>query len=163
MISNKVQEFFTQGISIYFKQLWNTLSLFMIIFFLCSYTLRLYAFGATGNSADLDHIKSSGRTSQLYKIILVSNSFFSIGMLLSFILLSDALQTNKFLGPLQLSLRLLLLDVIKFMLFFFLIFVGFGLSLRKLYSNYINTQQYMAEQAESRNGSKPETDHHFSK
>lgn len=162
MIFQKSKELWTQGPGRFFGQWWNVLSSIMIAFFMTSYALRLTAYGITGNWAVLDPIREFS-PSFSYKIILLSNSLFSMGMLLSFINLSDVFQINDFLGPLQLSLYYLVLDVLKFLLFFFWIFVGFSLSIRSLYSHYIHTQQHMAEQVRSINTSDPESDHIFSR
>jgi hypothetical protein len=162
MIVQEFKELWTQGRRRYFSQWWNVVTFLMMALFVSSYTLRLIAYGMTGNWAVLNPITDFSASSW-FKVILLSNSLSSIGMVLSFIRLSGVLQANAVFGPLQLSLYHLIHDVFKFMVFFVLIFMAFGLSLRKLYSHYISTQNYIAEQKKSINGTASDSEHQFSK
>ncbi|KAK3708858.1 hypothetical protein QZH41_016285 [Actinostola sp. cb2023] len=166
VVGLNVQEFkelLIQGKRRYFSQWWNSVTLVMVLLFTVSYLLRLIAFGISGNWDILNAIKEL-TSSASFKIILLSNSLFSIGMVLSFIRLSAAFQANDKLGPLQLSLYHLILDVAKFMVFFALIILAFGFSLRKLYSHYISTQKYIVSVTRGKNSSINATDatHRFS-
>jgi len=141
-----VQEFkqlAVEGKRRYFSQWWNTVTFVMVLLFTISYVLRLVAFGIIGHWAVFDPIKDL-TPSATFKTILLSNSLFSVAMVLSFLRISAAFQANDKLGPLQLSLYYLILDVMKFLVFFALIIISFGFSLRKLYSHYISTQNYIA-------------------
>ncbi|XP_031565298.1 short transient receptor potential channel 5-like [Actinia tenebrosa] len=152
-------ELSTQGFYRYFAQWWNWVMIAMIIVFSTSYSLRLIAYGNNLNWDVLYHITYFS-PSIWYKLVLVANSLFSIAMVLSFVRLSVVFQVNDVIGPWQLSLYHLILDVIKFMLFFSIFFVAFDLSLRKLYSHYVITQRYIAKT--SHNGTNTETGHTFS-
>jgi hypothetical protein len=138
----------------------------MCFVFLASYVLRLiaYTYGRIeGNWTVLDSLTNSV-LSGWYKVVLIANSLFSIGMMLSFINLSTFVQFNDTLGPLQLALYHLILDVMKFLLFFSFFFVAFGISLKKLYWHYTSTQKHVAKTEErSTNGTGTETDHTFSR
>lgn len=157
LIFQEFRELWVQGKRRYFTQWWNTITFIMVLLFTVSYIFRLVAYGISGNWVVLDPIKDL-TPSVTFKVILLSNSLFSIAMVLSFIRLSAAFQANDKLGPLQLSLYYLILDVAKFMVFFTLIIVAFGFSLRKLYSHYIITQKYIR----AANSTNQETQHRFS-
>ena len=58
----------------------------------------------------------------------------------------SALQVTSYLGPLQLSLYKLFGDVVKFLLFFGMIFLSFGLGIRRLYSHYVVAQRQRQQQ-----------------
>ena len=62
----------------------------------------------------------------------------------------------------QLSLYRLFRDVLKFLVFIALLFVAFGLSLKKLYSHYVNTQ-YQFLKANGTGNAKGRVGHHFAR
>lgn len=157
-IAQALVEFSTQGLHRYFAQWWNWVMVAMIIIFSASFILRLIAYG---KNWDVLHPITDFRPRGWYKLVLVANSLFSVAMVLSFVRLSVVFQVNDMLGPWQLSLYHLILDVLKFMLFFSIFFVAFGLSLRKLYSHYVITQKYISKT--SGNGTNAETGHTFSR
>ncbi|XP_048590642.1 short transient receptor potential channel 5 isoform X2 [Nematostella vectensis] len=165
LFCQEVRELYLQGVRCFIQQWWNVTGMLMVTLFLMSITLRVIAYGITGHWEVLNAIASTSPSSW-YELTLLSNSFFSIAMVLSFIRLSGAFQVNSILGPLQLSLYHLLVDILKFLVFFVLIFMAFGFSLRRLYSNYISTQKYIAKNKPSSsnttlNGTRSDTEHQF--
>ena len=162
VIGLAVQElkvFYTQGFNLYRRQWWNLVSLLMVTVFVLSYCFQLIAYGLVGSWAVLDRFRKFV-PSFGYQPILIANSLYTVGIVLSFFHISSAFQVNAIFGPMQLSLYRLFRDVVKFLVFFALLFVAFGLSLRKLYSDYVSTQYQLAKE----NGTRAEgAGHHFAR
>ncbi|KAK3739819.1 hypothetical protein QZH41_009065, partial [Actinostola sp. cb2023] len=131
------------GFRRYVNQWWNTISCVMLILFVLSYILFMIAYGISGKYAIIDSLYIEFTPTLWYKITLVSNGLFSVAMVLSFVHLSSAFQVSVMFGPMQLSLYRILVDVGKFLVFFFTLFMAFGFSLRRLYSHYISTQMHL--------------------
>ena len=72
-----------------------------------------------------------------------------MAIVVSFFHALNAFQLNSYLGPLQLSLYKLFGDVLKFLLFFGMIFLSFGLGIRRLYSHYLVTQRHFVQKNET--------------
>lgn len=159
VIGLAVQElkvFCSQGFKLYRQQWWNVVSLLMVMFFVLSYCFQIIAYASVGTWAVLNHFLRFVPTSG-YQAVLVANSLYTVGMVLSFFHISSAFQLNAIFGPMQLSLYKLFRDVLKFLVFFGLPFVAFGLSLRKLYSHYVSAQSQLAKLNGTNSG------HHFAR
>lgn len=159
-----VQEFkvfYSQGANLYRRQWWNLVSLLMVTVFVLSYCFQIIAYGLVRSWAVLDEFRKFV-PSFGYRPILIANSLYTVGMVLSFFHISSAFQVNAMFGPMQLSLYRLFRDVLKFLVFFALLFVAFGLSLRKLYSHYVSTQYHLAKANGTSNGSGG-VGHHFAR
>ena len=74
-----------------------------------------------------------------YHLLLLSNSFYSFAVVLTFFEASHVLQVNSTLGPLHLSLMNMGRDIMKFFALFSLNVCAFALAMRKLYSQYVQT------------------------
>ena len=59
-----------------------------------------------------------------------------MAFLVSFFHLSNSLQVNSDIGPLQLSLMKMSQDVGKFLVLFLLVFLSFSMAIRKVYSQF---------------------------
>lgn len=150
-----------QGFNLYLRQWWNLVSLLMVTVFVLSYFFQIIAYGLVGSWAVLDKFRKFV-PSFGYQPILIANSLYTVGMVLSFFHISSAFQVNATFGPMQLSLYRLFRDVLKFLVFIALLFVAFGLSLRKLYSHYLSTQ-YQFSKANGTGNAKDKEGHHFAR
>ena len=157
----EIKVFYSQGANLYRRQWWNLVSLLMVTFFVLSYCFQIIAYGLVGSWAVLDRFRKFV-PSFGYQPILIANSLYTVGMVLSFFHISSAFQVNATFGPMQLSLYRLFRDVAKFLVFFALLFVAFGLSLRKLYSHYVSTQYQLAK-ANGTSSIKNGVGHHFAR
>lgn len=153
----ELKVFYYQGANLYRRQWWNLVSLLMITFFLLSYCFQIIAYGLVRSWAILDQFGKLVSTLG-YQPILIANSLYTVGMVLSFFHISSAFQVNATFGPLQLSLYRLFRDVVKFLVFFALLFIAFGFSLRKLYSQY-NSVLYQLAKVNGTSGQ----EHHFAR
>ena len=68
--------------------------------------------------------------------ILISEIFFALGTVLSFLKLISLLKASSSLGPLQISLKSMILDTVRFMVIFIIIMTGFVIATTGIYYNY---------------------------
>ena len=146
MLFQEAKEAYRQGKERYLSQYWNLLTLFMLGLFIASGVLWLSGFFLTVSGKKTWVVSVSdvfGSSSQeiTYRLILLSNAFFSIGMVLAFLSFSNAFQVNSVLGPLQLSLVKMVRDIAKFLFLFLLLFLAFGWAERKVYSHYVQARE----------------------
>ena len=74
-----------------------------------------------------------------YHLLLLSNSFYSFAVVLTFFEASHILLVNSTIGPLKLSLMNMCKDIMKFFALCALNVFAFTLAFRKLYSHYVHT------------------------
>ncbi|KAK6045728.1 hypothetical protein COOONC_16767 [Cooperia oncophora] len=70
---------------------------------------------------------------EAYEPMLVAEALFAVGNVFSFARIIYLFQTNPYLGPLQISLGCMLVDVAKFCFIFVLIISSFSIGLAQLY------------------------------
>ena len=146
MLFQEAKEAYRQGKERYVSQYWNLVTLFMLGLFIASGVLWLcgYFLTESGRKTGIVSVNDVfGTSSQeiTRSLILLSNAFFSIGMVLAFVSFSNAFQVNSVLGPLQLSLVKMVRDIAKFLFLFLLLFLAFGWAERKVYSHYVQTRE----------------------
>ena len=80
-----------------------------------------------------------------HKGLLISEGFISVGLLLAFIHNLSFMQANPTIGPLLRAFVEMLIDVAKFFLYFFFIFLAFAMSFTKLYTQYLAGKRYFTQ------------------
>ena len=146
LLFQEAKEAIRQGKERYFSQYWNLVTLFMLGMFVISGLLWLagYFLSVEGKGTSAIPVREAFGVSankSAYRLILLSNAFFSIGLVLSFINASNSFQVNSVLGPLQLSLVMMFRDIAKFLFLFLLLFLAFGWAERKVYSQYVQARE----------------------
>ncbi|KAK3700087.1 hypothetical protein QZH41_015042 [Actinostola sp. cb2023] len=146
MIFEEVKEYVRQGGQRYFSQWWNIVTIVMLALFVLAGLLwfmghnAIHASHAVSHSFHNEYLTDVfGQISQewAFKFLLLSNTFYSMAFILSFLHISNTLQVNSTIGPLHLSLVQMCADVSKFLLLFSMLYFAFGLALRKVYSQYV--------------------------
>ena len=159
MLFQEAKEAYRQGRERYFSQYWNLVTLFMLGLFVVSGALWLagYFMSVAGKNTwavPINEAFGTSATEVAYRMILLSNAFFAVGMVTSFFHASNSFQVSSVLGPLQLSLVSMIRDIIKFLFLFLLLFLAFGLAERKVYSQYVKARVVFVGN---------ETEHEFAK
>ncbi|XP_022789137.1 short transient receptor potential channel 3-like isoform X1 [Stylophora pistillata] len=142
----EAKEALRQGKERYISQYWNLVSLFMLGLFVISGALWLTGFIMTAQgfgdwTIPIGQVFGDKAQVYAYRLLLLSNATFSIGLVLSFINASNFFQVNSILGPLQLSLVKMMRDIAKFLFLFLLLFLAFGWAERKVYSTYVQARE----------------------
>ena len=159
MLLQEAKEAWRQGKERYLSQYWNFVTLFMLGMFVISGVLWLAGFflAVTGKGTwtiPISDVFGVSAKESAFRLILLSNAFFSIGLVFSFINASNSFQVNSVLGPLQLSLVKMIKDIAKFLFLFLLLFLAFGWAERKVYSQYVQAREVFVGNA---------TEHEFAK
>ncbi|KAI1721291.1 transient receptor ion channel II domain-containing protein [Ditylenchus destructor] len=139
MLWSEVKQLWEEGLYKYVYQWWNWLDFIMICLYLCTISLRTSAYYiyVYDNNGYTPRYTLQGRTHwDAYEPILVSEALFAVGNVFSFARIIYLFQTNPYLGPLQISLGCMLVDVAKFCFIFILIISSFSIGLAQLYWYY---------------------------
>ncbi|PFX26520.1 Short transient receptor potential channel 6 [Stylophora pistillata] len=143
MTVQEVKQALHQGKERYFSEWWHLAVIPMIISYIIAAVLWIvgYAYIASDSGEWTVHVRELlGSTSLTpYHLLLLSNSFYSFAVVLTFFEASHTLQVNSTLGPLHLSLMNMGKDILKFFLLFALNVCAFALAMRKLYSQYVQS------------------------
>ena len=130
----------------YLSEWWQLALIPMIAFYFIATVLWIvaYAFAVSDSSnwtvqgRDLVGSTSLGP----YNLLKLSNSFYSLALLLTFFEASHFLQVNSTLGPLHLSLMMMVKDIVRFLALFGINFFAFALTMRRLYSHPVRTSEH---------------------
>uniref|UniRef100_A0A5K3F7S5 Ion_trans domain-containing protein n=2 Tax=Mesocestoides corti TaxID=53468 RepID=A0A5K3F7S5_MESCO len=134
---SEMKQIWEEGFKAYVRQWWNWLDFIMLTLFLTTVGLRVvglilrktgrYGFDPTSR----EHWPSNDPT-------LLSEAFFAIAHIFSFARIIFLFQVNEQLGPLQISLGNMLIDITKFLFIFLLVITSFACGLHQLYYYYIS-------------------------
>ncbi|XP_078488079.1 short transient receptor potential channel 4-like isoform X2 [Ciona intestinalis] len=130
----EIQEVFKRGIKSYLLDPWNHLDLLAIILFASSYAFRI-----------VDYVKYKEVPFQqrpprsewnMFEWRLVAEILIACAYVFVFMRLLGLTRVNRALGPLQISLARMVVDVIQFLCIFGFIMFAFALALAELYWFY---------------------------
>lgn len=119
----------------------------MLSLYLCTFSLRLVAYF---HSLDTDRYGSNTQPRKYWPPddpTIVSEGVFAIANVFSFARIIYLFQANPQLGPLQISLGCMLIDIGKFFFIFFLVITSFACGLNQLYYFYSVTPSTAAVEA----------------
>lgn len=133
----EVKQLWDEGFTRYILQWWNWLDFVMMTLYLSTFTLRGVAFYLKSvNDPRMDPPSIPRSEWMAYEPVLVSEGLFAIANVFSFARIIYLFQTNPYLGPLQISLGCMLIDIAKFFFIFSLILTSFAVGLHQLYWYY---------------------------
>ncbi|VDN52407.1 unnamed protein product [Dracunculus medinensis] len=136
MLWSEVKQVWQEGFKKYVYQWWNWLDFIMMCLYMCTISLRASAFYIYSMSPSQD-VRYSLRTHwNAYEPVLIAEALFAVANIFSFARIIYLFQMNPYLGPLQISLGCMLVDVAKFCLIFVLIISSFSIGLAQLYWYY---------------------------
>ncbi|PAV75537.1 hypothetical protein WR25_21169 [Diploscapter pachys] len=135
MLWSEIKQLWEEGFKKYFHQWWNWLDFIMICLYLCTVSIRSSAYYIYVYKEDPFRyaIRTYWTSSEP---MLVAEALFAVGNVFSFARIIYLFQTNPYLGPLQISLGCMLVDVAKFCFIFVLIISSFSIGLAQLYWYY---------------------------
>ena len=134
-----MKQLWEEGLQAYMREWWNWLDFIMLSLYLATFSLRTVAYYHSHYPEhygpvilDRNHWPQSDPT-------LVSEGVFAVANVFSFARIIFLFQANPQLGPLQISLGCMLIDIGKFLLIFFLVLISFACGLNQLYNYYSAT------------------------
>ena len=129
------KQLWEEGLKAYIRQWWNWLDFIMLSLYLTCFTLRLVAY------LQIESGKYGARYMErvewpVLDPTIVSEGLFAVAVVFSFARIIFLFQVDQYLGPLQISLGCMLIDVAKFLFIFFLVLTSFACGLNQLYWYY---------------------------
>lgn len=134
------KQLWDEGLKAYIRQWWNWLDFIMLSLYLATFSLRMVAY-------ILIESGHYGPKTMLRKDwppldpTLVSESLFAVANVFSFSRIIYLFQANQHLGPMQISLGCMLIDIAKFLFIFFLVLTSFACGLNQLYWYYSSSRE----------------------
>uniref|UniRef100_A0A5S6QHN1 Ion_trans domain-containing protein n=1 Tax=Trichuris muris TaxID=70415 RepID=A0A5S6QHN1_TRIMR len=135
MAWSEVKQIWEEGFTKYVNQWWNWLDFIMLSLYLSTFALRLVAYFmvSTGRYEPAFLVRTYWKADEP---VLISECLFAVANVFSFARIIYLFQMNPSLGPLQISLGCMLVDIAKFFFIFTLILSSFAIGLVQLYWYY---------------------------
>ncbi|XP_062872388.1 short transient receptor potential channel 4b [Trichomycterus rosablanca] len=128
-IWTEIKQMWDGGLQDYMHDWWNLMDFVMNSLYLATISLKIVAF-----------VKYSGfkprESWEMWHPTLVAEAVFAIANIFSSLRLISLFTANSHLGPLQISLGRMLLDILKFLFIYCLVLVAFANGLNQLYFYY---------------------------
>ncbi|NXG89080.1 TRPC4 protein, partial [Stercorarius parasiticus] len=128
-IWGEIKQMWDGGLQDYIHDWWNLMDFVMNSLYLATISLKIVAFS-----------KYSGLVSRenwdMWHPTLVAEALFAIANIFSSLRLISLFTANSHLGPLQISLGRMLLDILKFLFIYCLVLLAFANGLNQLYFYY---------------------------
>ncbi|XP_026318010.1 transient receptor potential protein-like [Hyposmocoma kahamanoa] len=142
LIWAEIRSLWTGGISEYISDLWNIVDFITNMFYIAWISLRVSSWYIVQRDYKngLDPWYPRERWDS-YDPMLLSEGAFAAGMILSFLKLVHIFSINPYLGPLQVSLGRMILDIIKFFFVYMLVLFAFGCGLNQLMWYYAELEK----------------------
>ena len=136
-----IREVYQQGRGRFFANNWNCLALATVMSFLLHYVL--WWAGRATLMGKLDSMTWETHAQyRSYTIVLTSDCFLAVAILLAFAHNFSFIQVNSTIGPLLQAFIQMLFDVTKFFVYFIFVLLAFVVSFTKLYSQYEKARQH---------------------
>ncbi|KAL9988558.1 hypothetical protein ACROYT_G003016 [Oculina patagonica] len=133
-----IKEVYLQRRNRFFSNKWNYLAVATVTLFLLHYVF--WWAGRLALKDKLDSMTKQNNTQHLsYTIVLTSDCFLAVAILLAFVQNFSFAQATYSIGPLLQAFIQMLLDVMKFFFYFSFVFLAFVVSFTKLYLQYEKT------------------------
>ncbi|CAL1526849.1 unnamed protein product, partial [Lymnaea stagnalis] len=132
------KQLWDEGLKAYISQWWNWLDFIMLSLYLATFSLRIVAYFQieSGRYGDREMLRKQWPENDP---TLISEGLFAVANVFSFARIIYLFQANQHLGPLQISLGCMLIDIAKFLFIFFLVVSSFACGLNQLYWYYKDT------------------------
>uniref|UniRef100_UPI00358F4A12 short transient receptor potential channel 4-like n=2 Tax=Myxine glutinosa TaxID=7769 RepID=UPI00358F4A12 len=129
LIWAEIKQMWDGGISEYLHDWWNLMDFVMNSLYIATISLKLVAY--------LKYSGSKPREQwEMWHPTLVAEAVFAIANIFSSLRLISLFTANSHLGPLQISLGRMLLDILKFLFIYCLVLLAFANGLNQLYFYY---------------------------
>ncbi|XP_054722030.1 transient-receptor-potential-like protein [Uloborus diversus] len=132
MVWAECKQLWEEGLKAYVRQWWNWLDFIMLSFYLATFSLKAVAFFQIHSDLYGNRVMERHRWPN-NDPTLIAEGVFAVANVFSFARIIYLFQTNPHLGPLQISLGCMIIDIAKFLFIFFLILTSFACGLNQLY------------------------------
>uniref|UniRef100_A0A3Q2XVA1 Transient receptor potential cation channel, subfamily C, member 4a n=1 Tax=Hippocampus comes TaxID=109280 RepID=A0A3Q2XVA1_HIPCM len=125
----EVKQMWDGGFQDYVHDWWNLMDFVMNSLYLATISLKMVAYAKYGGSKPRNQW-------EMWHPTLVAEAVFAIANIFSSLRLISLFTANSHLGPLQISLGRMLLDILKFLFIYCLVLLAFANGLNQLYFYY---------------------------
>ena len=139
LLVDVIRDLYQQGRVRFFSNRYNCIAVMIVTFFVLHYIIWWAGRVALTHSVNSLEDFANQRS---YRIMLLSECFLAVAVLLAFVQNFSFIQANSSTGPLLHAFTQMLMDVGKFFLYFAFIFLAFAVSFTKLYMQYWTAKQY---------------------
>ncbi|XP_059187239.1 short transient receptor potential channel 4b [Centropristis striata] len=128
-IWTEIKQMWDSGFEDYIDDWWNLMDFIMNSLYLATISLKIVAYVKFSG-------KKSRETWEMWHPTLIAEALFAIANIFSSLRLICLFTANSHLGPLQISLGRMLLDILKFLFIYCLVLLAFANGLNQLYFYY---------------------------
>ncbi|TRY65987.1 hypothetical protein DNTS_003765 [Danionella cerebrum] len=132
-IWTEIKQMWDGGFQDYIHDWWNLMDFVMNSLYLATISLKIVAYVKYSGCKPRD-------TWEMWHPTLVAEAVFAIANIFSSLRLISLFTANSHLGPLQISLGRMLLDILKFLFIYCLVLLAFANGLNQLYFYYENSE-----------------------
>ena len=141
----EVKGLYKEGLFNYLKDLWNLADLFCIGAFMNWIGLRAIAFlivqKEQWDGKDPDEIWTPREEWDTFEPMLLADAMFGAGMIASYLKVVHIFSINPHLGPLQIAIGKMIIDIIKWMFLYILVVFAFGCGMNQLMWYYADLEK----------------------
>ncbi|KAJ8728725.1 hypothetical protein PYW07_006421 [Mythimna separata] len=142
LIWAEIRSLWTGGITEYISDLWNIVDFITNAFYIAWICLRFSSWYIVQRDYNTGIDPWYAREQwDSYDPMLLSEGAFAAGMIFSFLKLVHIFSINPYLGPLQVSLGRMILDILKFFFVYMLVLFAFGCGLNQLMWYYAELEK----------------------
>ncbi|KAL7030847.1 hypothetical protein ACKWTF_006807 [Chironomus riparius] len=142
LIWGEIRSLYSEGLMDYISDLWNIVDFISNSFYVAWISLRLTSWYTVHRDANAGLNPWYPREEwSPYDPMLLSEGAFAAGMIFSFLKLVHIFSINPHLGPLQVSLGRMIIDIIKFFFIYTLVLFAFGCGLNQLMWYYADLEK----------------------
>ncbi|XP_066598089.1 transient receptor potential protein [Prorops nasuta] len=142
LIAGEVKSLWSSGLLEYVSDLWNIVDFVQNVFYVIWISLRLTAWIVVQREYWSGEDPWYPRDQwDAYDPMLLSEGAFAAGMIFSFLKLVHIFSVNPHLGPLQISLGRMIIDIIKFFFIYTLVLFAFGCGMNQLMWYYADLEK----------------------
>ncbi|KAK0091387.1 hypothetical protein PV326_003301 [Microctonus aethiopoides] len=142
LVTGEIRSLWSDGLLEYISDLWNIVDFIQNTFYVIWMSLRLTAWFVVQreywNGDDPWYPRDQW---DAYDPMLLSEGAFAAGMIFSFLKLVHIFSVNPHLGPLQISLGRMIIDIIKFFFIYTLVLFAFGCGMNQLMWYYADLEK----------------------
>ncbi|KAG7202406.1 hypothetical protein KM043_018722 [Ampulex compressa] len=142
LVIGEIRSLWSDGLLEYISDLWNIVDFIQNTFYVIWVTLRLIAWIVVQREYWRGDDPWYPRDQwDAYDPMLLSEGAFAAGMIFSFLKLVHIFSVNPHLGPLQISLGRMIIDIIKFFFIYTLVLFAFGCGMNQLMWYYADLEK----------------------
>ncbi|KAI8505308.1 hypothetical protein Bbelb_174170 [Branchiostoma belcheri] len=116
----------------------------IILIYLSAFAMRVAASLIHGGPQDIPRFRW-----ETYDMTLIAEALTSVGGVVAFLRLIKLFTMERFLGPMSLSMRNMVKDILKFLIIFFVMVIAFSSGLNELYGFYGDAVEHMCSQSDN--------------